>query len=73
MDDRTRFGFKHSNQKTRNPRRNKDFNYSEEKFDTMMKRQQRRQMKIQKEQLNEMHLEDMNIEDLKEYILETEY
>lgn len=73
MADRAKLGFKKGNRKARSNRRNKDFNFSEEKFDSRVKRQQRRRMKIQKEENRNMKIENMNIEDLKEYILETEY
>jgi len=72
MGDRTKLGFKNGNYKARSNKR-KNNSHSEETFYTKMKRRQRHQMRIQKEQYSAMHIEDMNIEDLKEYMLETEY
>ena len=73
MSDRAKLEFKNSKHKARSNKRENDFNHSGETIDFKMKRRQRHQMKIQKEQYQNMHIEDMNIEDMKEYMMETEY
>ena len=67
MGDRLRFEFK--DRKTNFPKNKKNsFTYSEEKFEAMVRRLNRRQLRAQKE-----NLQEMDIDDLHEYMLENGY